>query len=559
MGCIKRNNGGLSSFNGGQLGAFKNKERKYSSYNITISHFAKREIALDNFIEIISETFVHVVDDGFLNVSSYKFLNIILENQTKVGSFDLNNEWRNKHDRVKTKMLDEFENFADQVEEVNFNLPGGAQTTTIIPDTANTSVTEQGHSTQSLLDQVAALSSQANNGQSLSNNLLTNSNETTNQNVLSALLSTFQNIFNNQMLLINSSIAQNSKNVDSRLKSLAKLLDSSQAVKNYYLEVEKLINVKLKNENHLNLLQNYLKASRTPPSLNHDRFPRCKFNSSKNADNFDEYNIIVEDCQKALLELNIRELKRMIDKNEGDIISFKALISDFDDEVNKKLAEIDSRANKVNESLFVNTNEHYNRIIKEPVVKFPIVKPKKTNNNTKTKNNNKKIKPSSKISHSDISGHTNKLHDRPDSSSHKNKVPRNTNQQHTSRYSSKVNSRSYNNRRRSDSHYKNFNDSKISRDSNGNQNNSTRNNSRTFSSDRFQQQKNFYTKSSNTTNNRQTSINTNSNSSTTFPSGIINSNMASVRFNQQQRNFSSNGRNCDQQVFRSRRNSAARN
>ena len=43
----------------------------------------------------------------------------------------------------------------------------------------------------------------------------------------------------------------------------------------------------------------------------------------------------------------------MIDKNEADIKNFKALISDFDDEVNKKFADIDSRTNKENKSLFV--------------------------------------------------------------------------------------------------------------------------------------------------------------------------------------------------------------
>ena len=570
---IKRNNSNISSFNGRQLGAFKNKDNKYSSYYVAITNFAKRDITSDNFIQIICEIFFHVVDDGFLNSSSLKILNYILESQTKIGEFDLNSDWRTKLKHVKTKMHEEFENFAEQVDEVNSpeedplpNKDPGAQTTFMVPNTINTTPIEDSQSTQLLLDQVAALNSQITNGQNLSGNPLPNFNETNNQNVLTALLSTFQTIFNNQMHLINSSIAQNSKNVDDRLKSFAKLLDSNQAVNNYYLEVEKLTKIKLKNENHLNLLQNYLKASRTPPSLNHDRFPRCMFNFSKNSDYFDDYNIIVEICQKSLLELNVRELKRMIDKNEADIKNFKALISDFDDEVNKKFADIDSRANEENESLFVSTNEHYNRIIKDPVVKFPINKPKKSKNN----DNNKIKSVSADSSGSTSSNPSDKSSN--NQSSMKKKTPVVKNQQHKSRNISDSSTRptyaenrrqSYSNRRRSNSRNANFHDSNSyqGNSTSNSYNNYFRNDSRAFSNSRHQNNNNNKNsaKTSNTITKRQTCNNASSNSPNNFQKGIINSNMASVSFNQQQRSFVSNNRNSDQRVFRSRRNSSVRN
>jgi len=332
------------------------------------------------------------------------------------------------------------------------------------------------------------------------------------------------------MSTINHTINLNNNSVNARLNEFAKFLNTNQNTQNHFKRVEALVKNKLRLENHLKLLQSYSEQSRMPPALVHERFPRCMFNNSTNPDYFIEYNRIVEICQKSLLDLNIKEVKLMIEKSKKELYDLKKFIDTFDDKTNQKFNEIDTTQAKNADKFFLKLNENFNREIQKPIRKFPILKEKKINRekpqvNKEVANNSNKNK---NVKNSDRNlNKTNKKHDPSILNNHLSRnVTQRNNENHpqsnrsksSHRFRSKSNSRKYDNG-----------------------NSYSRSSSNTYSNNGHK--KTNFTLSSN-------NVNYNNNHNT--PVSLINSNMERIKANHNVR--SSN----NDQVFRLRQNSTIR-
>jgi hypothetical protein len=534
--CVKKQNGNFSQVSSGQLGSFKS-HAKYKPFYETLSGFVGNNININEVGLTICKVFCEVVNFGFLNTNSFRILDHIIKGDFKIGNFVLNEDLKKNLEEVRAKMLQDFEipntidsDFDEGANHGNFNNVDLIPPT---PSSSNNLDTPSSSSSQipSTHDMINAMDEdQCNENQMINNSTNGNIN-----NVLSAL----QQIINNQMIIINKTISNNSDIVNTRLDEFAKFLNLNKSSQNYYSKVELLTKSKLKLENQLKLLQSYSDNNRVPPSLAHNHFPRCLLHNSKNSNYFNEYNNAIEICQNELHKINMKELNNMILSLNNEIKDLKKLIASFDENNNEKFQEIDRNLTLQAEKSFSNMNENFNRDIQNPIIKFPIHKPKK---------DNAKSKSAKKVSNVEKSS-DNKYKSNNSSDSSTNSMNRNKNtskNNYQSSYNSNNSKSNLRSRSKSTSNRKRSKSNNFRSDNNnntGNYNKSHNNNNKNMNPQRNNNDLNHNSRT------KKTRFTNHSNYSSDTPTNFTESNMAQIRNNHNVRSTSTG------QVFRSRQNS----
>ena len=536
--CGKKNNGVYSNISNASLGAFK--KSPYDTYYKPIQEFAKVDMKIDNIGKIICEIFFNVANNGFLNSNSYSVLNLLLTDKFTINNFKACDDYKKRLLDVKTEMLKEFEQFDVQPDDINFTQQANDQMNNEDSGVNNTDPLNIHNQSPLILNE--------NHNQMLTetqNEEITVSNWTELSFCINKIFTQFSTIESN-MTVINSNVMLNSRNTDDKFKNFAKLVNSNNTVRSYYEKIESLTKDIQCSTNNLKLLNNYKQEKRTPPSLDHYHFPKPMFNNSLDKEYFSEYNKCIEICQTSLLDLNLRELERKIEASRSELSNIKDILSISEDNLDKNILDIENKVKKSLDHTFTTTHEKYCRIIQEPVLKFPYIKP--------TKELNKKVIDDAQTSSKRTinSGQSEKTQNKVKSSKKKNK-PDSTKQ--NSKKIGKKRSTSNNNQRMNHTSNKNnFNLNKVNNNKNV-RSSSVDHNSRNFVSVTHKTNQNGHNlrnnHANNSNNDRYTGI---------VASNIqrINDNRSNFNRNQPNQNQQSSRQTNTDQVFHSRQTSRQR-
>ncbi|CAF1085156.1 unnamed protein product, partial [Brachionus calyciflorus] len=195
-------------------------------------------------------------------------------------------------------------------------------------------------------------------------------------------LNLFQTQFETPVTKINQRLDAMDKSmsisVDDKFKSITKLIVNNDSTKIYWSKLKEFTLNRIRYEMHIKLLNNYIEAKKTPPSLMHNRFPKPMFRDSQSF--LDNYNKEVELFQVRLMNTTIDELKLKVINCNKEIGILKELLSNVVDDIDKSMSDLDSKCRdelKDNES---KQNEVFMRLEPSP---FSVVK----NFNQKSSNN----------------------------------------------------------------------------------------------------------------------------------------------------------------------------
>ena len=176
---------------------------------------------------------------------------------------------------------------------------------------------------------------------------------------------------NDLLVLLQSFIKTMDKkytDVSDQLKNMGKLVFPKDVLDSHFKELSTRTETFIRLEHHHLMLNNHLENDSAPTSLGIKSFPKPNFQDfGFSQDYIDKFNIIINTCQRSLIELNVDALHQKMDNVLILINGIKSIISDVTDiKINVHMTDLENKKRAELKPYFDKSNENFIRLSTDP-------------------------------------------------------------------------------------------------------------------------------------------------------------------------------------------------